>query len=114
MEISFCTKKMEDAMSGEKDGVYSVLIKILRKQKARCNIEDVVQAYEVLRSATMIGDIPKSYRFHGLSGNHNNEYAINIDSRHRLLFSITDISIKKEDLIKAKKIKITDIGIDYH
>ena len=36
------------------------------------------------------------------------------DSRHRLLFSITDISIKKEDLLKAKKIKITDIGINYH
>lgn len=114
MEISFCTKKMEDAMSGKKSGTYSVLSKILQKKQAKCSIDDVIQAYEVLRAAAKIGDIPKSYRFHGLSGNHNGEYAIDIDSKHRLLFKVTDASVRKEDLLKAKRIEITNVGIDYH
>lgn len=114
MEISFCTKNMEDAMSGEKSGTYSVLSKVLRKRQANCNISDVVQAYDVLRAVTRIGDIPRSYRFHGLSGDHKGEYAIDIDSKHRLLFKVTDASIKKEDLLKAERIEITGVGIDYH
>lgn len=114
MEIGFCTRKMEDAMSGEKSGTYSVLSKILHKQQAKCNINDVIQAYEVLRAAAEVGDIPESYRFHSLSGNHNKEYAINIDNKHRLLFKITDTSVKREDLLKAKRVEITSVGIDYH
>ena len=114
MEISFCSDKMKMAMNGEVNGSYSILKKQIQKDKAKCKLEDIIMAYEVLKAAKTIKDIPRSYRFHGLSGNHNNEYAIKIDAKYRILFKIIDESIERNDLLNANKIKITKVGLDYH
>ena len=114
MEISFCSDKLKNAMNGEIGGSYSILKKQIRKDRVKCKLEDIIMAYEVLKAAKMIKDIPRSYQFHGLSGNHKDEYAIKIDAKYRILFRIIDDSVGRNDLLNAKSIEITKVGLDYH
>lgn len=114
MRVSFHSRKIEDALNGEKDGSYSVLEKMLRKEQAHCKVEDIIQAYEVLKAVKNVGDIPRSYRFHGLSCNHNTEYAIRVDGKHRILFKVIDATVDSGRLLEAQEIEITRIGIEYH
>lgn len=114
MEISFCSNKHKQVIDGEKGGTYSVLKKMITKARANCSVDEILMVFDALKAASCIKDLPKSYRFHALSGNHNGEYAVNINSKYRILFKITDKDISQDKLLFAKRIEITEILIDYH
>lgn len=114
MEISFCSDKHRKAIDGEKGGTYSDLNKIITKKHANCEAEDVLMVYDALKAAKNLSELPKSFRFHALSGNRNEEYAVNINNKYRMTFKIIDDNISKDRLLFANKIEITDILVDYH
>lgn len=73
------------------------------------------QRIKELKSFETLADVPVTppFRRHKLTGNRNNQFAVNITGQYRLIFSQKEHNILIEDLRKIKRIEIMEVSKHY-
>ena len=110
MEIEFSSKKLEKILNSES---------LIRRDYGDANGCKIMRRLEVLAAASSLAHVPRSKpeRCHQLSGDRDEEYAVDLEHPYRLLFSIKEpIPRLPDGGVDMEKVTcIVIIGIkDYH
>lgn len=106
MDVSFKNKKLEKIFNSlkELEKTYGSLVK------------KIVARMAVLKNAANLKMVPKERpeRCHKLSGNRNNQWAVDLDQNNRLIFElITNKNVNEVALEEITAIRIIEVT-DYH
>lgn len=112
MNIEFATLKLE-GMAND----VAKLEKLIRKQKAHCTADDILERLNVLASADSMADIPPSLRPHPLKGGLKGRFAVNVSETHRIIFRPDhegDPEFRIDNRNTIKRIIVEELCKDYH
>lgn len=113
MEISFSTKKQEDAAND-----FQKLQKYLSKKKASCDAEEVVMVLNALQAAPNLHSLPPiPFHPHPLKGEFKGSFAVWINKTDRIVFTPDhdgDESFRIDNYKTITRITIQELCIDYH
>jgi len=110
VEIEFVSKKLEKTLNSES---------LIRRDYGDANGRKIMRRLEVLAAAPSLAHVPRSKpeRCHQLTGDRDEEYAVDIEHPYRLLFRPQDPIPRLPDggVDVAAVTRIVIIGIkDYH
>ena len=112
MDIDFKSKKMEKAFNAER---------LLQKEYGSHQAQLIQRRMSVLRASPTLADVPveKPDRRHQLTGNRENEFAVDLKQPSRLIFAPSHNPIPRTedggiDLQLVTAIRILEIEEDYH
>ncbi len=112
MKVSFATDKLERTAND-----VALLEKLIRKQNAHCNADDIIQVLNILEAADSGADIPPTLRPHPLQAEWKDHFAVDISKTHRLIFRPDhddDPDFRIDNHKTIKRIVIVKLCIDYH
>ncbi len=79
--------------------------------------DDILATFEVLRAADALADVPRSYRPHPLQGSYKKCFAVDVTSKHRVIFRPNhdgDQNFRIDNFKTITSILILEIFKDYH
>lgn len=109
MELTYKTTKLKELCENPKFN--QELVKKYGQEVAK----KLPQRINELKSFNSLGDVPVTppFKRHKLTGNRNEQFAVNINNQYRLIFRINDNNILIEDLMKIKEIEIMEVSKHY-
>lgn len=109
MELTYKNKKLQNLC--ENSRYNTELVKNYGKEVAK----KLPQRIKELKAFESLNDIPVNLPFkrHKLTGNRNNQFAVNITGQYRLIFRNKENKLLIEDLKEIKKIEIMEVSKHY-
>lgn len=118
MIIDFATKKIEDAVNSASDDDMSGLERIIRRKKAPCTPDEIIETLNALDAADTLFDLPK-IPFHPepLKGSLKGSFSAWINKKARIIFRpdhADDPAFRIDNPKTIKRIVVDELCIDYH
>lgn len=118
MIISFATQKIEDAVNGVGDDDMTGLEQIIRRKKAPCTPDEILETLDALHATPSLFDLPK-IPFHPepLKGSRKGTFSVRINKKARIIFRPDhddDSEFRIDNPKTIKCIVIDELCVDYH
>lgn len=118
MVIDFATQKMEAAVNKASLEDMSGIMQIIRRKKAPCHPNEIMETLSALSAADTLYDLPKTpYHPHPLKGSKKGKFSVWINAKTRIVFKpnhIGDLAFKIDNFKTIKRVIIEELCIDYH
>jgi len=118
MLISFATEKIENAVNSASDDDMTELERIIRRKKAPCTADEVLETLTALDAAVTLYDLPNiPFHPHPLSDKLKGSFSVWINKRARIIFRpdhADDTAFRIDNFKTIKRIVIEELCIDYH
>ena len=118
MKVSFATKKSEVAVNDASDDDATGLERIIRRKKAPCTSDEILETLNALQAAPSLHDLP-AIPFHPepLKGSLKGSFSVRINKKARIIFHPDhddDSEFRIYNPKTIKRIVVDELCIDYH
>ena len=118
MIVAFATKKIEDAVNSASDDDMSGLERIIRRKKAPCTADEILETLNVLEAADTLHEVPPiPFHPHPLEGKLKGSFSVWINKKTRIIFHpdhADDPAFRIDNYKTIKRIVVDELCIDYH
>lgn len=118
MKVSFATQKAEIAVNNASDDDMTSLERIIRRKKAPCTAEEIIETLDALTAAPSLYDLPR-IPFHPepLKGSLKGSFSVRINKKTRIIFRPDhddDSEFRIDNYKTIKRVVVEELCIDYH
>jgi hypothetical protein len=118
MVIGFATLKIEKAVNDASSDDMLEIDRIIRRKKAPCTSEEIIETLDALAAAETLYDLPTApFHPHPLSGDKKGMFSVWINKKTRIIFRpdhAEDSAFRIDNPKTIKRIVVEELCIDYH
>lgn len=118
MIVDFATRKIENAVNNANADDVSELERIIRRKKAPCTADEILETLDALTAADTLYDLPKiPFHPHPLTGRQKGSFSVWINKKTRIIFRpdhADDPAFRIDNPKTIKRIVVDELCIDYH